>query len=89
MPKAIVFDLDGTLADSSHCIVISMHIVAEQMNLPPVSDGAIEDLIGKPLSVMFHLYGTNPTQTEEVDRSYRVEYVTYQTEEQLEGVIPC
>ena len=91
MPKAIVFDLDGTLADSSHCIVVSMHLVAEQMKLPPVSDSAIEDLIGKPLSVMFPtLYGTTPTQTEEAIDRYRVEYVRLtKTEEQLfDGVIP-
>ena len=91
MPKAIVFDLDGTLADSSHCIVASMHIVAEQMNLPPVSDHAIEDLIGKPLSVMFpSLYNTTPAQTEEAINRYRIEYVELtKTDEQLfDGVIP-
>ena len=91
MPKAIVFDLDGTLADSSHCIVVSMHLVAEQMKLSPVSDDAIEDLIGKPLSVMFPtLYGTTPEQTEEAIDRYRVEYVRLtKTEEQLfDGVIP-
>ena len=91
MPKAIVFDLDGTLADSSHCIVVSMHLVAEQMNLPPVSNNAIEDLIGKPLSVMFPtLYNTTPTQTKEAIGRYRIEYVRLtKTEEQLfDGVIP-
>jgi len=91
MPKAIVFDLDGTLADSSHCIVASMHIVAEQMNLPSVSDHAIEDLIGKPLSVMFpSLYNTTPAQTKEAINRYRIEYVELtKTEEQLfDGVIP-
>ena len=91
MLKAIVFDLDGTLADSSHCIVVSMHLVAKQMNLQPVTDSAIEDLIGKPLSVMFPtLYNTTPTQTEEAIGRYRIEYVRLtKTEEQLfDGVIP-
>ena len=91
MPKAIVFDLDGTLpthhtASSLRCISLPNKCIYHQF-----PDDAIKDLIGKPLSVMFPtLYNTTPDQTEEAIDRYRVEYVRLtKTEEQLfDGVIP-
>ena len=76
MKKAIVFDLDGTLANSSTCIIETMHSVARIMNLPPVSDDAIRGMIGKHLNEMFPtLYNL---EGESVDRAialYSSEYV--------------
>ncbi len=90
MTKAVVFDLDGTLADSIHCIVTAMKRVATQMQLVDASTQSIRHLIGQPLNVMFPtLYQTTPTQTQEAIDRYRIEYVHLtQTEEQLfEGVL--
>ena len=76
MPKAIVFDLDGTLSNSSTCIIETMHEVARQMKLPPVSDEAVRTLIGQHLNVMFPtLYNIHGEDMEEAIRRYSVEYV--------------
>ena len=76
MPKAIVFDLDGTIANSSTCIIETMHEVARQMNLSPVSDDAVRDMIGQHLNVMFPtLYNIHDEEMEEAIRLYSIEYV--------------
>ena len=76
MLKAIVFDLDGTLANSSTCIIETMHEVARQMKLPPVSDDAVRDMIGQHLNVMFPtLYNIHGVDMEEAIRLYSIEYV--------------
>ena len=91
MHTTIIFDLDGTLADSADCIVTSMHLVANHFGWDPVSDQAIRDLIGKSLSVMFpSLYNTPDDKLQSAIERYRVEYVRLtETEEKLfDGVIP-
>ena len=52
MPTAVIFDLDGTLSDSSACIVYSMHQMALQLNLPAQEDHSIQSRIGRPLKEM-------------------------------------
>lgn len=52
-PTAIIFDLDGTLADSIHCIVETVHAVERLMHLPTSNNEAIEAMIGRPLSAIF------------------------------------
>ena len=90
MLKAIVFDLDGTLANSSTCIIETMHEVARQMNLPPVSDDAVRDMIGQHLNVMFPtLYNIHGVDMEEAIRLYSIEYVrlTATLERLFEGAL--
>ena len=90
MPKAIVFDLDGTLANSSTCIIETMHEVARQMNLPPVSDNAVRGMIGQHLNVMFPtLYNIHGEDMEQAIRLYSIEYVrlTATLERLFEGAL--
>jgi len=44
--KAIVFDWDGTLADSTACIVESMQCAAEECKLPYRSEYEVKQIIG-------------------------------------------
>jgi len=76
MANAIIFDLDGTLADSTECVVRSAHTVGAAANLPPVTDEAIRQRIGEPLGPMLTaLFGATGTTLDELVVAYSVEYV--------------
>lgn len=47
--QLLIFDWDGTLADSIGRIVEVMHVAAEQLGLPPRSDVAVKGIIGLEL----------------------------------------
>ncbi|HCL14499.1 MAG TPA: hypothetical protein DIC61_04590 [Pseudomonas sp.] len=53
--QLLIFDWDGTLADSIGRIVEVMHVAAETLGLPPRSDVAIKGIIGLPANLF---YGT-------------------------------
>ncbi|GHV60191.1 hydrolase [Campylobacterota bacterium] len=76
MPKnrIVLFDLDGTLIDSTEAIVESFYVAFDRHKLqkPPIA--AITALIGNPLSVMFELLGVPPAQIAEVIASYKAHY---------------
>jgi phosphoglycolate phosphatase len=55
MPQLVVFDLDGTLADSHEAIVQSFLYAVEDVQLPPVSPAEVTSLIGLPLTRMFEI----------------------------------
>ena len=75
MKKAIVFDLDGTLADSSGCIVKAAHFTSEQMALRPVSDDSIRAKIGQPLGPMLtDLFGLKASEVETAVQIYSDAY---------------
>ena len=52
MTSAIIFDLDGTLADTSGCIVEATQHVGRSHGLPKVADEDIRTKIGQPLGFM-------------------------------------
>ena len=52
MTTAIIFDLDGTLADSTACVVGAAQFVGDALGLPAVTDEAIRRRIGEPLGPM-------------------------------------
>ena len=41
MKKAIIFDMDGTLVDSSITIVNAINYVRKNLNLPPMKENLI------------------------------------------------
>lgn len=53
--KAVLFDFDYTLVDSSDGIVACSEIAMKEMGYPSPSPDAIRSLIGKPLPGMFHI----------------------------------
>lgn len=58
MEKIILFDLDGTLIDSTEAIVSTFHHTFKQLNYDfQGTDEDITDLIGHPLDIMFQEIG--------------------------------
>ncbi len=57
--KAVIFDLDGTLADTAEGVKKSIEYTVSQMKLPSLGDREMEGLIGPPiynsLKEKFHL----------------------------------
>ena len=75
MLQAIVFDLDGTLADSSSCIVEATYCVAKELNLTRPLERSIRQMIGQPLaemlSTLFAISGPlNSTAVQIYSREY-------------------
>jgi phosphoglycolate phosphatase len=73
MPKIqhIMFDFDGTLADTSKGIIRSMHYAYDKLHLQHETDAKIQSVIGPPLQEMFSIL----LHTE--DKEYIKEAVTY------------
>ncbi len=51
--EIIIFDFDGTLADTQNSILQTMKLVAEKLNIEKIDEGFIKSLIGLPLSTTF------------------------------------
>lgn len=60
MIQHIMFDFDGTLADTSEGIIRSMHHAFDKLGVPRIKDSQIADSIGPPLEEMLKkLLGTD------------------------------
>lgn len=75
MPKTILFDLDGTLTDSSEGIIkCSLHALSHYgIEIP---DGKQNLLIGPPLRYIFALFGVPENEVENALARYRERYRT-------------
>ncbi|MBI5181934.1 MAG: HAD family hydrolase, partial [Nitrospirae bacterium] len=49
----IIFDFDGTIADTKKSILVAIKETLEHFSLPLVEDGQIENLIGLPINATF------------------------------------
>ena len=67
----IIFDFDGTIADTSECIIRSFKFALEKLSLPTVSEESIKAMIGLPLRDMFLRLG-NLTQMHEQDEAMEI-----------------
>lgn len=75
MKKVILFDLDGTLIDSTEAILESFHhSLALHGVIEGVKDTQITEQIGHPLSVMFDAVGVPKELNEEHIASYKRHY---------------
>ena len=89
MKKAIIFDLDGTLADSSGCIVNAAHHVQKHLGLRPITDATVRGKIGQRLDFMLAtLFNIEGQLLQQAIHQYSAAYVRIAaTEERLfEGV---
>lgn len=74
----IIFDLDGTLADTSPGILETLRVIEEQLALPPCSDEEIRSIIGPPLQESFiRLYDKTYEEADEIAKIYRHYYDTH------------
>jgi phosphoglycolate phosphatase len=73
--KIILFDLDGTLIDSTEAILESFHHTLKTHGATiPVSDTMITSQIGHPLEVMFADVGVEPSLVDAHVATYKLYY---------------
>lgn len=77
MKKIVLFDLDGTLIDSTEAILESFrHSLAKLNHTHPLEDESIKELIGHPLDVMFTRLGCESSKIDEFVVVYKEHYRT-------------
>ena len=74
-PKAILFDLDGTLTDSGEGIINCAVFALEHFGLPIPSREEMRSIVGPPLHDSFLRFGVPAEQVEEAIRVYRSRYI--------------
>ena len=70
----ILFDLDGTLIDSTEAILESFHNSFAFYNLPSPDDEKIKALIGHPLDVMYKELGVQEDRVWDLVATYKEHY---------------
>jgi len=70
----ILFDLDGTLIDSTEAILESFHNAFDFYNYPHPKDKEIKALIGHPLDVMFSRLGVEDEKVWDFVTMYKEHY---------------
>ena len=70
----ILFDLDGTLIDSTPAILESFHVAFKTFNTTIPSDEEIKKLIGLPLDVMFVKLGISEDKKWDYVNAYKKHY---------------
>ena len=70
----ILFDLDGTLIDSTEAILESFHTACEKLGFPPPKDEDIKRLIGYPLDYMFAHVGVPKEKVWDFVAAYKEHY---------------
>lgn len=77
MKKAIIFDLDGTLLDTSEGIKNSIRYVADYMNLPQLEDNNLATFIGPPIyESLKKWYGLDESNVKTATELFRNIYST-------------
>lgn len=80
----ILFDLDGTLIDSTDAIVSTFHHAFQEQNFDfQGSDEDIKDLIGYPLEIMFQELGVEQERAFDFVNSYKERYRVISKEQTL------
>lgn len=73
--KLVIFDVDGTLLDTSDGIIASVEYVLEKYHLPEVSQEILESFIGPPVQDSFQrVFGVNEEQKNEMAETFRNQY---------------
>lgn len=70
----ILFDLDGTLIDSTEAILESFSVAFKTFNAPVPSDDLIKAEIGHPLDVMFATLGVEVSNIDAHVNAYKMHY---------------
>ncbi len=81
--EAILFDFDGTIADTSRGIKNSIRYALAEKGIPVGDESKLDYFIGPPLYEGFsHTYHTNDADTDELVKLYRIYYAE-------KGVFEC
>lgn len=76
----ILFDLDGTLIDSTEAILESFHHACDTHRFERPDDSAVKALIGHPLDVMFRSVGVEEARVWTFVDTYKSRYRTISTQ---------
>ena len=79
----ILFDLDGTLIDSTEAILESFHNSFDSYNYPHPDDEAIKALIGHPLDVMYSELGVEESKVWDFVTTYKEHYRVISTQKTI------
>lgn len=79
----ILFDLDGTVIDSTEAILESFHVACEQNGCKQPGDEEIKALIGYPLDIMFAKTGVEKNKVWNCVASYKEHYRVISKEKTL------
>lgn len=70
--ELIIFDLDGTLLDTSEGIFNSVRYAEKKMNLPPAADCNLNKFVGPPPAEMYkEIYGLDEEQALQATKFHR------------------
>lgn len=72
--KTILFDLDGTLIDSTEAILESFGVAYETFGKKVPSSDEITKLIGHPLDIMFRMLGVHVSEADAYVSAYKEYY---------------
>ena len=72
--RIILFDLDGTLIDSTKAILESFNVAFSEFNLKTPNEEEIKRLIGLPLDVMFEKLGISKDKVWDFVDAYKKHY---------------
>jgi len=72
--KVILFDLDGTLIDSTEAILESFDVAFKQFNQKTPNEEEIKRLIGLPLDIMFERLGVEKDRVWDFVDAYKKNY---------------
>ena len=75
MPRAILFDLDGTVTDSGEGIMNCAAFALEKLGLPVPEREKLRVFVGPPLQKTFPEFGVKPDQVDEAIAIFRSRYV--------------
>jgi len=78
--KIILFDLDGTLIDSTEAILESFSKAFEKCGGDKPADESIKNLVGLPLDIMFIKLGVNRDEVMHYVTAYKEHYRTIHTQ---------
>ena len=71
---SVLFDLDGTLVNSSPGILAAFHFAFERLQLPLLTDKELSTFIGPPLEVTFAQYFTEKDDIDHAIQTFREYY---------------
>lgn len=74
MPKTILFDLDGTLIDSTEAILEAFDGACEDVNSQKFPHDKIKKLIGYPLDEMFSMLAQDCSKALDFVQAYKIRY---------------
>ena len=83
--KAIIFDLDGTIADSSDCIVAAAQSIQKLLSLRSITNDEVRQFIGRPLDeILTEIFDLKGEMIQKAVTLYSNEYTRLtKTEEHL------